>query len=212
MKFSALGEFEKHLTIEGHSIIGVDEVGRGCLAGPVYAGCVSLNYEALHNLPERQRLLIKDSKKLTSRQRNLVLPIIFSIAIETEVAEASVFEIEQLGIVNATFLAMNRALSQCKNSYSILLVDGNKTLPGYGGHQESIIRGDSSCYSIAAASILAKESRDAYMKNIAYKYPGYGFEHHVGYGTKEHIETIKKQGICPLHRRNFAPINLFASL
>lgn len=200
------GKIEKKLLSQGYSLVGVDEVGRGCIAGPVFAACVALDYEELERLSDGQRHLIRDSKKLSAAQRAGILPTIRQISREAYIAMADVREIETLGIVPATFKAMRRALKLCEQPYSMLLIDGNQPLANYYGEQTQVIGGDQLCYAIAAASILAKEARDTYMQQQAQKYPEYGFESHVGYGTKAHIESIHKIGICPLHRKNFAPI------
>lgn len=140
------------------------------------------------------------------RQRQQIVPIIKSIAQEAYIGEATVEEIEQINILNATFLAMKRALSGLKAKYDILLVDGNQEVAGYSGKQNTIIGGDNECFAIAAASILAKEFRDEYMRQQGEIYPQYGFDRHVGYGTRVHIESLKEHGLCPLHRKTFAPV------
>lgn len=202
-----IGDREKELTTQGYRLVGVDEVGRGCIAGSVFAACSALDYTTLFSASEQDRLLVRDSKTLSHEQRIKVLPFIKQVAIESYVGISSVEEIETLGIVPATFLAMKRALSQCSQTYDILLIDGRAKIPGVLqgiSSQEAIIKGDSLCYAIAAASIIAKEARDAYMKDEAQKYPSYGFEKHVGYGTQFHRDMIKMHGLCPLHRRNFS--------
>jgi len=135
-----------------------------------------------------------------------MLPIIQSISVDCHYAFASVEEIESLGIVQANFLAMRRAISQCRNLFDLLLVDGKQKVGGYRGDQLTIVKGDNLCFAIAAAAILAKEARDQYMRQESLRYPAYGFDTHVGYGTKHHHEMIDKNGICELHRRNFDPI------
>lgn len=205
------GKIEKELLESGYSIVGVDEVGRGCIAGPVFAACVALDYDLLNQLSNKEKSLIRDSKKLSSTQRARILPIIHQISQEAYIAMANVREIETLGIAPATFKAMRRSLKLCQHNYTMLLVDGNQPLANYHGEQRQVIGGDQLCYAIAAASILAKEARDQFMQSQAERYPEYGFESHVGYGTKAHIENIHKLGICPLHRRNFAPIKNMVS-
>ncbi len=200
------GELEQRLIAEGYSIVGVDEVGRGCIAGPVFAACAALDYEGLAKLPEKQRSLIRDSKTLSAKQRASIIPAILQVTRESYIAMASSEEIDVLGIVPATFKAMRRAIKQCNQNYSMLLIDGNQKLPGYLGEQSQVIGGDGLCYAIAAASILAKEARDRYMEEQATKFPEYGFELHVGYGTKVHLAQLEKLGACPIHRRSFAPI------
>ena len=201
------GDIEKKFITQQKSLVGVDEVGRGCLAGPVYAACAILDYEKLFRLPQEHLDLIRDSKTLSSKQRNRAIPILNSICIEYAIASAQVTEIERLGIVHATFLAMKWALSKCSQAYHVILTDGNKLIPGIATQQVAVVKGDQSCYCIAAASILAKQKRDFFMQEQATCFPMYGFDLHVGYGTKMHLEAIARHGICPLHRRNFSPIN-----
>ncbi len=198
------GDIEKKFLSQGKQLIGVDEVGRGCIAGPVFAACTSLDYAALDALSPADRALIRDSKTLSHEQRSRVIPAIQDIAVEAGIGMADVSEVETLGIVQATFLAMKRALALCFQRYDILLIDGRAKITGYQGTQEAIIKGDSLCYAIAAASIIAKEARDDYMRHIASKFPLYGFDKHVGYGTNHHREMIRAHGLCPLHRRNFS--------
>ncbi|MEZ4741327.1 MAG: ribonuclease HII [Bdellovibrionota bacterium] len=200
------GKLEKRLA-SGGLVAGVDEVGRGCLAGPVYAAAVVLDLEKLSHLSMAELSLMRDSKSLSKIQRQRILPIIEEIAISSSIGQASVREIERLGISAATFLAMHRAIASLQVEYHILLIDGKMPLPDYNGRQASIVKGDNLCYSIACASILAKEARDGYMLKQSIRYPSYGFESHVGYGTKRHLDSIKENGICPLHRRNFSPIS-----
>jgi len=206
------GYFESQARDQGISMVGVDEVGRGCIAGPVYAAAASLNYEKLFQLDKKQLHLIRDSKTLSSAQRQQILPIIESIALDYAIGIATVADIESDGIVPATFTAMRRALAQVHGSYDLLLIDGRSPLPSYSGQQRAIIKGDSLVYAIAAASILAKEARDKHMREADLDYPGYGFAKHVGYNTKQHLDALDEIGICPLHRRNFAPIRTYVPI
>jgi len=203
-----LGKIERQLIdVEGiREIIGVDEVGRGCIAGPVYAACVALDYDKLWRLKRDERKIIRDSKLLSDDQRRAAVPLIRSIAIEAYVGIADTSEVESIGILQACFLAMARAIAECKHTYRMLLMDGKLKHPDYEGEQRAIVSGDNLCFSIAAASILAKVERDTYMREQSKLYPGYGFESHVGYGTKFHLESLKTLGVCDLHRKNFAPI------
>jgi ribonuclease HII len=201
------GQIEFEFFSQNKMIVGVDEVGRGCLAGPVFAACASIDYNKLKKLSSKEIDLIRDSKKLSAKQRAAITPVLNEICIEYAIEKADVCEIEKYGILNATFLAMQRALGRCSRKFDILLTDGNKLIPNYRGQQKAIVAGDSLCYCIAAASILAKQKRDLYMTEQAAIYPHYGFESHVGYGTKKHLDAITSHGICPLHRRNFAPIS-----
>lgn len=200
------GALEQKAHTDKQNIAGVDEVGRGCLAGPVYAAAVVLNLAKLFDLDNKTILLIRDSKTLSSKQRSKMLEVIHNISLSFAFGIASILEIEQLGIVGATFLAMRRALAQISCEVHLLLVDGRATLPEYSGAQQALIKGDSLSFSIAAASILAKEARDSFMREQSKEYQEYGFDEHVGYGTKKHLEAIHKYGICNLHRKNFAPI------
>lgn len=179
-------------------VAGVDEVGRGCLAGPVFAGAVILN-------PDFPFEGLKDSKKLTPRQRELWANKIQSHAIAWALGSASLEEIDRINILQATLLAMERAVKALPIKPHHILVDGNR-LPAWDYSSEAIIRGDEKIPAISAASILAKVSRDAYMREMEQIYPGYGFEKHVGYGTLQHLKALQEKGPCALHRRSFSPI------
>jgi ribonuclease HII len=200
------GQLEQQLHSGNRRILGVDEVGRGCLAGPVYAAATVLDYLRLNALDDKQLAMIRDSKTLSCKQRRRALEIISNVAIETHTGIGTVEEIDEFGIIGATFLAMKRAISQVKSQVDIVLVDGNQCIPDLQYEQMSVVKGDNLCYAIAAASIIAKEARDLLMQEMATLFPGYGFENHVGYGTKQHLEQIAKQGITPMHRKSFAPI------
>jgi ribonuclease HII len=206
------GAIEEEFTAQGLTIAGVDEVGRGCLAGPVYAACTILDYGKLLRLPPETLKLIRDSKTLSSDQRQRIVPVIQEVALEWSIGKATVGEIERYGILRATFLAMRRALKSCRHDVCVLLIDGKLPLAGYKGRQQAIVKGDNLCYAIAAASILAKEARDAFMQKQAEAFPAYGFEHHVGYATRHHLAMLKEHGITPLHRRNFAPVTEYAEI
>lgn len=176
-------------------IAGVDEAGRGPLAGDVYAAAVILdNKRTIEGL--------NDSKKLSPKKREAVFEEIREKSIAYSIATASVEEIERLNILEATILAMNRAIENLRIAPNVALIDGNYS-KGIIGKSVAVIGGDGKSASIAAASILAKVSRDRYMLEMAEKYPIYNFSKHKGYGTREHIEAIKKYGICELHRRKF---------
>jgi ribonuclease HII len=206
------GGIEKELARKGLSFAGVDEVGRGCIAGPVYAACVVLDFPRLIELDRKERDLIRDSKRLTREQRARILPLIEEIALAWHVGIATVEEIERINILQATFMAMRRAIYGAKVSLDHwLLVDGNTKISGYDGPQLCVVKGDSKCYSIAAASIIAKEARDAYMQEQAQLFPDYGFAEHVGYATPGHLDRIAAHGPCPLHRRTFEPIRSHVS-
>ena len=203
---SKKGDFEQKLLQNGQLICGVDEVGRGCLAGPVCASAIVLNLNELLKLPDSVLSLIRDSKKLSSSQRQRIIPILLEHTISHGIAFASAREVDRLNILNATFLAMTRAVGQLTVKATLILVDGNKTIPGLSYPQEAIIGGDGITYSIAAASILAKEARDSYMSALESTFPQYGFASHVGYGTKIHLEAINKYGVIDEHRRTFRPV------
>jgi ribonuclease HII len=201
------GQIEQSYLSQGLLPAGVDEVGRGCLAGPVVAACVILDYAKLDGLDSKAKLKIRDSKTLSANQRSSIVSLINEIALEHRIGVATAREIETVGILEATFLAMNRAISQLtKTRPEILLVDGNQKIKGQIVRQQTVVKGDSLCYNIAAASIIAKEYRDEFMRAKALELPAWGFERHVGYGTAEHLAAINTHGICDLHRRTFAPI------
>jgi ribonuclease HII len=206
------GAIEKKSLQKDRRVIGVDEVGRGCLAGPVYAAVAALDYYKIDALEEATRDLIRDSKKLSAKQRQKIIPVLEQVCVEWGIGVATEREIETLGIVPATFLAMTRAYENLKEPYDLLLIDGNQKHPNMPMEQMTVVGGDALCYAIAAASILAKEARDAVMRLAHQSYPQYGFGDHVGYGTKSHLQAIEEHGITPLHRRNFAPIRNMVAL
>ena len=175
---------------------GCDEVGRGCLAGPVVAAAVVLPKDYQHEL-------LNDSKQLTKEERLEIRKDILRDSLGWAVAEVSHAEIDEINILNASFKAMHLALDQLTLRPQFLLIDGNRFKP-YGEIPfECIIKGDAAYLSIAAASILAKTYRDELMTEWALQFPGYGWETNVGYPTQEHREGIKKLGITPYHRRSF---------
>lgn len=178
-----------------YCVCGVDEAGRGPLAGPVYAAAVVL--------PEGCSIEgLDDSKKLTEKKREALYDVIKNTAVSCAVGIATVEEIDTVNILNATFLAMTRAIEGLDVSSDCALIDGNRA-PKINIECRTIVKGDAKCPSIAAASVLAKVSRDRYMREMAEKYPQYQFEKHKGYGTKLHYEMIEKYGICPIHRKTF---------
>lgn len=189
-------EIEEFYKSEGYEIIcGVDEAGRGPLAGPVCAAAVILP-PGLDDLP------INDSKKLSEKKRDELFGDICKNALAYSIAFVDEKEIDEINILNATFKAMCRAIDGLSIASDLVLVDGNKT-PGSGKKEIAIVKGDSKSISIAAASILAKVSRDNVMYELDKKYPEYQFAKHKGYGTKLHYEMIKKYGISPVHRLSF---------
>lgn len=196
MNTTDLWEIENEYRSQGIELIcGVDEAGRGPLAGPVCAAAVML--------PQGLQLDgLNDSKKLTEKKRELLFPQIRERALSFSVAFADVEEIERMNILNATFLAMNRAIEGLALRPQLALIDGNRNR-GIEIESRCIIGGDGKCASIAAASILAKVSRDHLMMKLAKEYPQYGFEKHKGYGTKAHYEALRKYGPSPVHRLSF---------
>ena len=176
-------------------ICGVDEAGRGPLAGPVCAAAVIL--------PEGEIISgLNDSKKLTDKKRRELFPIIKEKAIAYGIAFASEAEIDEINILQATFLAMKRAIAQLEGKADFALIDGNRETD-FGIPCLTVIKGDSRSANIAAASVLAKVTRDLYMEELAEKYPQYGFEIHKGYGTKAHYAALTEHGMCDAHRRSF---------
>ena len=180
-------------------IAGVDEVGRGPLAGPVTAAAVVLD---LARVPEG----LNDSKKLSKRQREALHTQIIAAA-EVSVAHASVEEIDELNILRASHLAMIRALDGLPTPADYALVDGNMLPRDLKLPAEAVIKGDGRSVSIAAASIVAKICRDCVMLSLAQQHPGYGWETNMGYGSKSHINALHEQGVTPHHRRSFKPIH-----
>lgn len=191
-----LWEIEKAWADRGfHAICGIDEAGRGPLAGPVCAAAVIL--------PEGLEIPgLNDSKKLTDKKRRELFPIIEEQALAYGIGWASQEEIDDINILQATFLAMSRAVEQLNIRPDLALVDGNRA-PTLDLPVETVVKGDSLSASIAAASVLAKVSRDDVMLRMAEEYPGYGFEVHKGYGTKAHYEALRTFGPSPIHRRTF---------
>jgi len=189
-------ELERGLVESGYGIIcGVDEAGRGPLAGPVFAAAVILPYDA--SLPG-----LDDSKKLPERVREGLYDKITDTALSYGIAYASHSEIDDINILQATFLAMTRAVQNLAVMPDALLIDGNRD-PGIGCYSKCVVGGDGKSASIAAASILAKVSRDRHMAMMALKYPLYSFERHKGYGTKLHYERLREHGPSDIHRKTF---------
>ena len=198
-------ELEKSLWKKGFKdIVGIDEAGRGPLAGPVSAGAVVINKDSVLNP------LITDSKKMTAKRREEVFEYIKKNCVAWGVCMIDAKIIDRVGIQEAVRIAMEGALGQVEEKLGkkagYLIVDGNNVESILGYSMEKIKGGDLKHYSISCASILAKVTRDRYMKEISTKYPEYGFEKHVGYGTKMHMERIYEYGICDIHRRSFSPI------
>ena len=191
-----LWTLENEIYAEGFTLIcGVDEAGRGPLAGPVCAAAVILPRDL-----EIDGL--NDSKKLTEKKREALYDPIREQAIAYGIAFATVEEIEELNILNATFLAMNRAIEQLNPVPELALIDGNRST-GIRFPSRCVVKGDARCADIAAASVLAKVTRDRYMLEMAGKYPEYHFEQHKGYGTKLHYDALREYGPSPIHRMSF---------
>lgn len=182
----------------GELLAGVDEVGRGPLAGDVMAAAVILD-------PRRPIDGLADSKKLTELQREKLYVEICAHALSWSVARASVVEIDELNILHASLLAMHRAVETLHRQPEHVLVDGNK-LPRWRYSSEAVVQGDDRVPAIAAASIIAKVTRDREMVALDAIYPGYGFAQHKGYGTKVHLAALQTLGATPIHRRSFAPV------
>ena len=191
-----LWEIERGLIARGIApICGVDEAGRGPLAGPVCAAAVILP-------PELEIPGLNDSKKLTDKKRRALYDIIVEEAVSYGIAMASEQEIDEINILQATFNVMERAMNQLTVRPALALIDGNRERP-FPVAVQTVVKGDSLSANIAAASILAKVTRDRYMEEMAERYPQYGFEIHKGYGTKAHYAALTEYGPCPIHRRTF---------
>lgn len=192
-----LNEYENYYYKKGlNYIAGIDEAGRGPLAGPVVAAAVIL--------PKESTILgINDSKKLSPTQREELFNIIKEQALAIGIGIINPEIIDKINILQSTFQGMKQAIEQLKIIPDQLLIDGSNPLPNVSIPQDKIIKGDGKSISIAAASIIAKVTRDRVMDTFHYLYPQYGFIRHKGYGTKEHLEAIKKYGLCPIHRKSF---------
>ena len=176
-------------------ICGIDEVGRGCLAGPVVAAAIILNFDSIP-------IGINDSKKLSKKKRQNIYIDIKKEALDIAIGQASNIEIDQMNILNASLLAMKRAYKNLKTPTELALIDGNYS-PKINCKTINIIKGDSKSLSIAAASIVAKQYRDKLMEEIGHKYPKYNFKNNAGYGTKEHYKSIESNGLTEFHRKSF---------
>ena len=193
---SELWNYEHACYDEGYDLVcGVDDAGRGPLAGPVCAAAVILPRDL-------QIEGLNDSKKLTDKRRRALFDVITAQAVSYGIAFASEQEIDEINILQATFLAMRRALDQLSVRPAIALIDGNRETD-FGLPVRTIVKGDSLSANIAAASVLAKVTRDDFMLEQAQRYPQYGFDVHKGYGTRAHYEALRQYGPCPIHRRSF---------
>ncbi|HPN55010.1 MAG TPA: ribonuclease HII [Candidatus Moranbacteria bacterium] len=223
---------EKELLEQGYEIvIGVDEAGRGPLAGPVIAAAVTIRNEKSNNqtgaeipnttyqIPDTKMWdLVRDSKKLSEKQREKVFDFIHE-NFHVGVGLCSHETIDRINILEASFLAMKKAVSDLVRNKAkveslkpkadgrvVILVDGNKQIPNFSMEQKAIVSGDKIVKSISAASIVAKVTRDRMMLEMHQRYPEYGFDRHKGYGTKMHMDALSKHGPCEIHRRSFAPV------
>lgn len=195
-RLEKINEYENEGYNEGYIYIGgIDEAGRGPLAGPVVAAVVVFKQNTKIEG-------INDSKKLSEAKRDELFDVIKQEALDYGIGIVNSQEIDEFNILNATYMAMKKALNCLNNTPDYLLVDAT-TIPNVDIKQNPIVKGDSKSISIAAASILSKVTRDSIMYQYDEMYPGYGFKSHKGYGTKEHYEAIEKQGITPIHRRSF---------
>jgi ribonuclease HII len=179
-------------------VCGVDEAGRGPLAGPVFAAAVILH-------PERPIDGLRDSKKLSAERREELAPLIRQHALAWAIAECSHEEIDKYNILQATMMAMARAVQALSTLPTVALIDGNRS-PKMSVRCHAIVEGDDKVHAISAASILAKTARDAALVTLHQLYPEYGFDQHKGYGTAMHLARLREHGACPVHRRSFAPV------
>lgn len=186
-------------------VAGVDEVGRGCLFGPVVAAAAILSPEICSSLAQ---MGVKDSKKLTASQRERLAKLILAQALDCKIGIASVAEIDRLNILQASLLAMRRSLLKLDPQPQLCLVDGNQKIPGLSIPQETIVQGDSKSVEIAAASILAKVWRDRLIVRLAAQYPEYDLINNKGYGTKRHKQALALHGVSSQHRRSFSPCQI----
>lgn len=187
--------YDSELRTQYGVVCGIDEAGRGPLAGDVYAAAVIFDDGVVIDG-------INDSKKLTEKKREQLFDEIREKAAAYCIAVATIAEIEEMNILNAAMLAMKRAYEGLQKKADIILVDGNR-LPPIDGNVKTVVKGDATSASVAAASILAKVARDRYMDELAKQYPQYGFEKHKGYGTKAHYAAVDEHGLCPVHRPSF---------
>lgn len=195
---------EKEIFSKGFKIVaGVDEAGRGPLAGPVVASCVVVNTDFV--LDEEKFSWVRDSKKLSEKRREELFSVIQN-EFEVGVGISDHHTIDRVNILQATFLAMKKAISDLKTKPDFIILDGRMIIPNLSIMQKAVVGGDNLVFSIAAASIIAKVTRDRMMMEAAQKYPEYGFEKHKGYGTKVHMEALQKYGACEIHRKSFGPV------
>jgi len=196
---------EKALFTQGYKLIGgIDEVGRGPLAGPVVAVCVVMPSD--FKIEDKRLLGVKDSKKMSEKKREKLFDIIMETFPAIGIGLCDYDTIDRINILEATFLAMKKSLGALKEKPDCILIDGKFKIPNLSLAQKTIIKGDSLVFLIAAASIVAKVTRDRMMREVDEKYPQYGFAQHKGYGTKFHMEALKAFGVCAIHRKSFGPV------
>ena len=196
---------EQELFASGYKLVaGIDEAGRGPLAGPVVAACVVLQNDFPADDPYIE--IIKDSKQMTERKREEAFKIIYTLPLEVGIGICDHKTIDRINILQASFLAMKKAISALKQKPEYILLDGNLKIPNLSIPQKPIVNGDKLVFAIAAASIVAKVTRDRIMKDEHQKFPQYGFDKHKGYGTKKHLARLADAGPSAIHRKSFAPV------
>lgn len=196
---------EKGIFELGYQLVaGVDEAGRGPLAGPVVAACVVIGPD--FQIDSDELKLVADSKKLSAKNREKLFSIIKEKTLAVEISVVSHLVIDKINILQASLLAMRKSVEACQIQPDFVLIDGNMKIPGLLKKQQAIISGDAKVFCIAAASIIAKVSRDFLMCEEDKKYPNYEFAKHKGYGTKLHLAKLLEHGPCSIHRRSFAPV------
>lgn len=203
-------ETEQKMFAQGYQAVGgIDEAGRGPLAGPVVAVCISADPGL--DLNDDRLKDVKDSKRLSEKKRYEVCDLIKEVFPAIGVGICDHKTIDRVNILEATFLAMKIAISALKLKPDMVLVDGRMLIPNMSLAQQAIIGGDNKVLTIAAASIVAKVTRDKIMLELDNEYPQYGFVRHKGYGTREHLASLKQHGPCPVHRQSFAPVKILLS-
>lgn len=196
---------EKEIMGLGYQFVaGVDEAGRGPLAGPVVAACVVIDTN--FQIDNDELKLVADSKKLSAKKREQLFAVIKEKALSVEISVVGHEVIDKINILQASLFAMKKAVEACKHQPDYVLIDGNMKIPNLDKKQQAIVSGDAKVFCIAAASIIAKVSRDWLMHEEDKKYPEYQFAKHKGYGTKLHLEMLEQHGPCPIHRQSFSPV------
>lgn len=196
---------EKGIFALGYKLVaGVDEAGRGPLAGPVVAACVIVGPD--FEIDSDELKLVADSKKLSAKKREKLFSVIKEKALAVEISVVSHEVIDKINILQASLMAMRKAIQACQVKPDFVLIDGNMKIPMLEIKQQAIVSGDAKVFCIAAASIIAKVSRDFLITEDDKKYPEYQFAKHKGYGTKLHLEMLQKYGPCPIHRQSFGPV------